>query len=109
MIRRYLTIIPLEALIWLAGLAYLAMLNPYADSHMSICAFRALGIDWCPGCGLGRSIAFLFHGDVSRSLDAHPLGIPALAILSVRIITLLIKTRKQSSLASAESGRGGMT
>lgn len=33
-----------------------------------------VGID-CPGCGLTRSIAFLTHGQIRKSVDFHPLGI----------------------------------
>ncbi|HEY2583255.1 MAG TPA: DUF2752 domain-containing protein [Mucilaginibacter sp.] len=50
---------------------------------------KLLGFSWCPGCGLGHSISFLFHGDLNRSFHAHWLGIPALVIISHRIYILI--------------------
>ncbi|WP_374166920.1 DUF2752 domain-containing protein [Arcticibacter sp. MXS-1] len=51
-----------------------------------------LGFRWCPGCGLGRSIACVLHGEVTRSFDYHWFGIPALAVLIHRIWLLCEKT-----------------
>jgi Protein of unknown function (DUF2752) len=48
-----------------------------------------MGITWCPGCGLGHSIAFLLHGDIRNSFHAHWLGIPALVIILYRIYDLV--------------------
>ncbi|MCD8741466.1 DUF2752 domain-containing protein [Mucilaginibacter roseus] len=47
------------------------------------------GIGWCPGCGLGHSISWLFRGNLNNSFQAHWLGIPALAIISWRIVILI--------------------
>ncbi len=82
----------MEAFIWLAGLGYLLSIDPYAVKHYDLCVFKLMGFDWCPGCGLGRSVALVFHGDISGSFISHPLGIPALIILSHRIISLLYKS-----------------
>lgn len=49
-----------------------------------------MGIDWCPGCGLGHSISWLFHGNLNNSFHAHWLGFPAVAVILSRIYTLLI-------------------
>ncbi|MEX2232255.1 MAG: DUF2752 domain-containing protein [Cyclobacteriaceae bacterium] len=57
-------------------------------SHFSLCPLKNAGWDLCPGCGLGMSISLLFHGQISESFQAHPLGIFALIILSFRIIDL---------------------
>lgn len=92
--RQVLSRLPLEAVIWILGLIGLACLNPYADQTPSLCIFHALGWRFCPGCGLGRAIAFLFHGDFQRSFAAHPLGIPALAILTGRILSLLLNSSR---------------
>jgi hypothetical protein len=78
--------IPLEALVWLTGLFFLAVFN--TDSHFSLCPLQNAGLTFCPGCGLGRSISLLFQGQFSASLRTHPLGICALIILSFRIINL---------------------
>lgn len=80
-----------EALLWLSGLIYLFNINPYADGHLTLCGFKLLGFDNCPGCGLGKSISLFFNGDVQGSVDMHPLGIVALVLILYRIISLLLK------------------
>ena len=89
--RAWLRWIEPESLVWLCGLAYLACLDPNGGSHYSICLFHALGISWCPGCGLGHSITLLFHGEIVRSFQTHPLGIVAVPVLAFRIITLELR------------------
>jgi hypothetical protein len=63
----------------------LAITDPQSSSHFTLCPLKLSGISWCPGCGLGHSISFLFHGDLKSSVHAHWLGIPALIIISRRI------------------------
>jgi hypothetical protein len=48
-----------------------------------------MGFKYCPGCGLGHSISYFLHGEVTRSLQTHPLGIIATVILVSRIFSLL--------------------
>ena len=79
----------LEALLWIAGLSLLAVSRPDADRHYTVCPFRHVGLRRCPGCGLGRSISYLFRGRVRDSFQAHPLGLFALAIILRRVATLL--------------------
>lgn len=92
--RQVLARLPLEAVIWILGLIGLACLNPYADQAPSLCIFHTLGLRFCPGCGLGHAIASLFHGDFRNSFAAHPLGIPALVILTGRILSLLLNSSR---------------
>jgi hypothetical protein len=94
-IRRFSRHLNLELIVWMTGLIYLAIINPAGEKHLSFCVFRLLGVDFCPGCGLGRSISFLLHGDLSASWQAHPLGVFALVILVLRIV-VLIKARRPS-------------
>ncbi|WP_299581663.1 DUF2752 domain-containing protein [Mucilaginibacter sp.] len=77
-----------ELAFWIAGLVSLAITDPTNQSHFSLCPLKMLGITWCPGCGLGHSISFLFHGDLKSSLHAHWLGIPALIAILYRIYVL---------------------
>ncbi|RFZ83506.1 DUF2752 domain-containing protein [Mucilaginibacter terrenus] len=67
----------------------LAFTNPAGHSHFSLCPLKLLGFGWCPGCGLGHSISYLFRGDVRGSFHAHWLGIPAVAIILYRIYSLI--------------------
>jgi hypothetical protein len=82
-------VIGAEALIWMAAIIFLTLTVPSESTHFTICPFSAMGIDFCPGCGLGRSVSFLLHGDITNSLSVHPLGIFALIVLTTRIISLI--------------------
>jgi hypothetical protein len=77
-----------ELIFWVAALTALGMSNPAAATHFTLCPFKLMGINWCPGCGIGHSIAYLLHGDIARSFQAHWLGIPALVVISHRIYVL---------------------
>lgn len=83
LIRRYF-----ELSVWVVALILLATMNPGTDVHYSFCIFKFLGFKHCPGCGLGHSISYLFHGDIRASFSAHPLGIFALAVILFRIYKL---------------------
>jgi len=78
--------------VWAAGLFVLALINPESHSHFTLCPFKNMGIDYCPGCGLGRSISLLFHGEIEASIKTHILGVPAVIILSSRIASLFNKS-----------------
>ncbi len=78
-----------ELITWTCALGYLFFLDISGGEHFSFCIFRLLGFDHCLGCGIGRSIHCAMHFDWSSSLNYHWLGIPALAIIIFRIITLL--------------------
>ena len=79
----------IELSFWIAALILLAMLDPNQEGHSSLCIFHFIGIHFCPGCGLGRSIAYFFQGELIRSFQSHPFGIPAVFILFHRIYTLI--------------------
>ncbi len=81
-----------EALIWISGLILLALLKVDNSSHFTICPFKNIGIDFCPGCGLGKSIHYLLHLKIEQSLNAHPLGLFAFAVLVRRIYGLIISS-----------------
>ncbi|WP_246229729.1 DUF2752 domain-containing protein [Mucilaginibacter humi] len=66
----------------------LGVSNPAAESQYSLCPFKAVGITWCPGCGIGHAISWLLHGDLARSWQSHWLGAPALLIIGYRIYVL---------------------
>jgi len=79
-----------EALTWLSALVALAF-STLNGSHFSFCPFRFLTDLPCPGCGIGHAISYAFHGKFAASFTAHPLGIPAIFILSYRIFSLTKK------------------
>lgn len=78
-----------EAVVWTFGLLYLAFIHSPGETHFTVCPLANLGIDFCPGCGLGNSISYLFKGDFISSFVAHPLGIFALIVLTLRIFTII--------------------
>lgn len=83
--------LPLELIFWVAALIFLAVTAPvdhHHGDHLTLCPLANLGFDWCPGCGIGRSIGTLLRGDLKASLNYHWFGIPALGILCYRIVIL---------------------
>ncbi|MCX7876410.1 MAG: DUF2752 domain-containing protein [Melioribacteraceae bacterium] len=88
-IKKYLSYIELEALMWLVALLFLFFINPYETQHFTLCPYKNIGIDFCPGCGIGKSISFLFHFDLVNSIKNHPLGIFGLFVITYRIFYLL--------------------
>jgi len=80
-----------ELIFWVTAMLCLAFADPSANSHFTLCPLKLMGITWCPGCGLGHAIIYLFHGQVSASLHAHWLGIPAVIIIFQRIAVLFLK------------------
>lgn len=84
---KYIKSFPIELTFWVLALVLLATANPH-EHHFTLCPLASLGFDWCPGCGLGRSITALFHGDVNASFAHHCFGIPALMLIGYRIYQL---------------------
>jgi len=77
-----------ELTAWVSALILLALMDPCTSPHYSFCIFKFLGFRYCPGCGIGHSISYLFRGDFRASFSAHPLGIFALAVIIYRIYKL---------------------
>jgi hypothetical protein len=96
----------LEAFIWIAALLTLAFSSPIETCY-SLCPLANMGFDWCPGCGLGTSITWLFRGEIMNSWHAHPLGIPAVIIISVRIISIFRKNKRYGAVRINKSLHNG--
>jgi hypothetical protein len=88
-IKKIGALIGIEAFIWTCGLFYLIFINSPEAYHFTICPISNLGFDFCPGCGLGNSISFLFQGNLEASFQSHPFGIFAFVIIVTRIISLI--------------------
>jgi hypothetical protein len=95
MLKKFWSLIEFEALIWISGLAYLLLVHSPGETHFTICPISNLGFKFCPGCGLGNSISYLFNGDFVSSFQAHPLGIFALIVISIRIFSLIKNNRRR--------------
>ena len=93
---RYQKAFIVELTFWILALALLATANPSAH-HFTLCPLANLGFDWCPGCGLGRSITAIFNGDLKSSFQQHWFGILALLIIIYRIYQLGKKLTNHSN------------
>ncbi len=83
--------LPVELIFWVLGLALLAsaeLPEHVNEAHLTICPLGYSGLQWCPGCGLGRSITALFHAEFYLSFQLHWFGLPAFLILFYRISVL---------------------
>jgi hypothetical protein len=84
--------IPIELILWIISLVILASAKYSGNQlqgHVTFCPLANLGFTWCPGCGIGRSITALFHGNLALSFQLHWFGLPALIILLYRISVLM--------------------
>lgn len=82
-----------ELLGWIAGLTVLFFL-PEGIHETSLCMFSLLGFGHCPGCGIGHAIHYALQLNFSLSFQYHPLGIPAVIIIFMRINRLLYQTNR---------------
>ncbi|WP_143961053.1 DUF2752 domain-containing protein [Litoribacter populi] len=80
---------PLELLFWVSALILIWYLEPAGDSHFSLCPLDMMGATWCPGCGLGRAMNLLMHGEWIASFKIHPLAGFAFVVILLRIINLI--------------------
>ncbi len=86
---RQLRRVPVEAVVWTAGLVALACTNPEAEALIEACVSKwVFGIS-CPGCGLGHAVTYLFRGEIALSFQTHPLGPLAVVILVGRVLGLV--------------------
>ena len=68
------------------GLLLMAVMNPYTDYASTWCLFENIGITFCPGEGLGHSIAFFVRGEYQNAVQANVMGPAALFIIISRIL-----------------------
>jgi hypothetical protein len=81
----------LEAIIWISVLLTFTF-STVNTGHITICPFKIAGIDNCPGCGLGRSLIMLLHGDLIQSFEMHPFALLTFVLLLIRIVTVIRKS-----------------
>lgn len=78
----------LEAFVWMAAIIAFALSPAQSSGHLTICPLSLAGFEHCPGCGLGRAMILVLHGNVIESINMHPLAIPALTFLVIRIVII---------------------
>ena len=77
---------------------YLIMLSdPHIESSQSLCPFKLLTGLPCPGCGITKSIIFLYQGDIMKSLTYHIFGplVILFCVVSVLVLSLELITRRE--------------
>ena len=84
---KYYFFLHFEWLALITGLLLMAVLDPFSQAP-SICPIDRLGFDFCPGCGLGKSIAFAARGNLTASFQSHPLGIFAILVIGARLVSI---------------------
>lgn len=80
-----------EALCW--SISLLALFFLPETKGTSLCLFSAMGIDICPGCGIGHSMHYALRLQFRESLQQHPLGIFAIMIIFNRVRALLFSEK----------------
>ena len=93
-LKIFLKAFPLEGYTWLSALLILAIVN-MESAHFTLCPFNNLGIGFCPGCGLGRSIHHFIRLDFTGSFNVHPFGGVAFLVLLYRIFLLAKNSMRQ--------------
>jgi hypothetical protein len=74
-----------------AVLGLMTMASP-SDDGPTICPVALLTGVACPGCGMSRAIAWIFRGDLERSVGYHPLA-PLVAMIGVFAVVWVLGRR----------------
>ena len=68
--------------------------NGHIETDQSICPFKMITGFPCPGCGITKSLIFLYEGDFGKSIYYHLFGpltllfcIAAILVLSLELVT----------------------
>ncbi|WP_407426934.1 DUF2752 domain-containing protein [Arcticibacter sp.] len=83
----------IELSFWLTVICLFGTADLDSAPHISLCPLSNSGWHWCPGCGFGRSLIAILHGDFVRSFDYHWFGLPGIFILFQRIVSLSQKIK----------------
>jgi len=86
----------IEICFWITAILLLFFMNP-DNTGDSLCFFHRIGINWCPGCGIGHSIHAALHLQFAESFQQHPLGLAAVLIIFSRIKKLSFTTKQLAS------------
>jgi hypothetical protein len=74
-----------------AGGVYLYSFNPAGSGVYPICPFHALTGLHCPGCGTGRALHQLLHGNVLAAMRLNPLAVVLLPPLAYGMLSLALQ------------------
>lgn len=83
-------LLQLELLFFTGALIALFFTN-VTQPQYSLCPLKLVNLNFCPGCGLGRSLHYLMHGEFKLAWQTHYLAFLALPVLVHRICLLTYK------------------
>ena len=75
-----------ELFVWVIAVIILFFLPE--KPGQSLCIFKAIGFNHCPGCGIGTSMHHALHFEFAQSFMDHPMGIFGVLVIFIRIIKL---------------------
>jgi uncharacterized protein DUF2752 len=84
---------------WVLALGFLYFMDVESTSA-SLCVFKSVGFNSCPGCGIGHAIHHALHFDLVQSIKEHILGIPATLGILYMIIEPFISLKKSNNNGS---------
>lgn len=64
-----------------AAAAVMSRVDPMGPGPYPVCVFHAVTGLYCPGCGSGRAVYALLHGDVATALARNPFAVVAIVYL----------------------------
>lgn len=82
-----------EVVIWITALIALYFM-PETTGHFTFCPLGAMGMTWCPGCGVGHAIHHVLHLEFIEAMEHHYLGLFAVLVIVYRIFQLTILDQK---------------
>jgi hypothetical protein len=71
--------------------------NEHIETSQSLCPFKMLTGFPCPGCGITKSLIFLYEGNFSKSIYYHLFG-PftfLFCIIAIIVLTIELLTKKE--------------
>ncbi|MFZ1935461.1 MAG: DUF2752 domain-containing protein [Thermoguttaceae bacterium] len=74
-----------------AGGVYLYIFDPARSGIYPLCPFHALTGLHCPGCGTGRALHQLLHGNVLAALQLNPLAVVLLPPVAYGMLSLALQ------------------
>jgi len=70
-----------------AGLVYIYVFDPGVSGTFPRCPFHALTRLYCPGCGTGRALHQLLHGNVMAAMRLNSFAVIALPFLAYSMLS----------------------
>lgn len=69
----------------------------HLETDQSLCPFKMVTGFPCPGCGITKSLVYLYHGDFYKSITYHLLGpfVILFCIMTIIVLSVELVTKKE--------------